>query len=117
MQDFRKLKVWQRARTFSREVRRLAAGFPPGNAELKEQLASAAESITRNIVEGAGAASKKDFARFLDFSIKSSMETEYHLQVAVDDGLISQATWQRLTDEVVVIRKMLFRLRRAVLDG
>ena len=107
--------MWQRARTFAREVRRLAAGFPPGNAELKDQLARAADSIARNIVEGAGAASKKDFARFLDFSIKSAMETEYHLQVAVDDGLISQETWQRLTTEVVEIRKMLFGLRRRVL--
>ena len=109
--------MWQRARVFSREVRRLAAGFPAGNADLKAQIASAAESITRNIVEGAGAASKKEFARFLDFSIKSSNETEYHLQVAEDDGLISHATWERLTNEVIEIRKMLFGLRRAVLDG
>lgn len=40
----------------------------------------AAESITTNIVEGCGAATRREFARFLDISIKSTSELEYQLQ-------------------------------------
>jgi four helix bundle protein len=99
------------------ELRKLAAGFPPGYGEFKEQLTSAAESIASNIVEGAAAASKKEFARFLDFSIKSSIEVEYRLQLAFDYALVGEAMWETYTDEVVEIRKMTFGLKKSVLGG
>jgi four helix bundle protein len=117
MQDFRKLKVWNRAHALSLELRRLVAGFPSGYSELKEQITSAAESIASNIVEGAAASSKKEFARFLDFSIKSSVELEYRLQLAFDYALTAEATWERHTLEVVEIRRMTFGLRKSVLGG
>jgi four helix bundle protein len=43
----------------------------------------AAESIPFNIVEGCGAHTRKDFARFLDISIKSSLELEAQLQTCL----------------------------------
>ena len=117
MQDFRKLEVWKRAHALSLAVRRLVAGFPPGHSELKEQLTTAAESIASNIVEGAAASSKKEFARFLEFSIKSSVELEYRLQLAFDYELTAEATWERDTKEVVEIRRMTFGLRKSVIRG
>ena len=83
----------------------------------KEQLTSAAESIASNIVEGAAASSKKEFARFLDLSIKSSIELEYRLQLAFDYELIADATWEECTEEVVELRKMTFGLKKSVLGG
>jgi four helix bundle protein len=75
----------------------------------------AAESIPFNIVEGCGARGNKEFARFLDISIKSSSELEYQLQLGRDYGVLPKRDWQSLTAEVIEVRKMLCGLRRAVL--
>jgi four helix bundle protein len=48
----------------------------------------AAESIVFNIVEGCGARSRKEFARFLDVSIKSCSELEAELELAKDYGVL-----------------------------
>jgi|SRR5690349_10685554 len=116
MQDFRRLKVFQRSHALAKEIRTLAAGFPSsGYGKFKTQITDAAESIASNIVEGAGTPTKKEFARFLDISIRSSLELEYRLELALDYGLIGQMLWERLTQEVIEIRKMLFGLRKRVL--
>ncbi len=116
MQNYRRLKVWKRAHAFAVQVRRCTRAFPrTGYAEMKSQLIRAAESIPSNIVEGCAAASRREFARYLDISIKSTSEVEYRLQLARDNRVLSHATWVALSDELVEIRKMLFGLRRAVL--
>ncbi|MEO5903513.1 MAG: four helix bundle protein [Gemmatimonadaceae bacterium] len=77
MQDYHNLDVWARAHAQSLKVRKATRQFPrSGYASLKKQMTTAAESITFNIVEGCGASSQKDFARFLDISIKSAFELE-----------------------------------------
>ena len=118
MQNFRDLRVWQRAHDFVLETRKATHGFPRiGYSELKSQLTRAAESIAWNIVEGCAAATRKEFGRYLDISIKSTSEVEYQLLLATDYGLIAPSLSTRLTAEVVEIRKMLCALRRAVLDA
>jgi four helix bundle protein len=75
----------------------------------------AADSIGDNIVEGCGAATKKDFARFLDNSIKSANETEGHLLKTRDLGLISLDERQQYSAETIEVRKMVFGYRRKVI--
>lgn len=117
MQNFRSLRVWERAHNFALEVRRAATSFPrTGYTDLKSQLIRAAESIPANIVEGTGAASAREFARFLEISVKSTSEVEYHLQLALDLGVLRPSVWTDLCDEVVQIRRMLIALRRRVLE-
>ena len=116
MQDFRKLLVWQRAHALGLQVDGVIARFPRrGHASRKAQLSDASDSIATNIVEGCGAATQKEFARFLDMSIKSTSETEYHLLGARDRGLVRDAIYTKLTSEVVEIRRMLYGLRKKVL--
>jgi len=118
MQDFRHIKAWQRAHAHAIAIHRLSRGFArAGYARLRAQLTTAADSIADNIVEGCGASTNKDFARFLDMSIKSANETEYHLLKARDLGLIGQDEWQKLTAETVEIRKMIYVYRKKVLEG
>jgi hypothetical protein len=57
----------------------------------------------------------KEFARYLDISIKSASEADYQLQLAFDLGVLRYDLWQPLADEIVELRKMLWGLRRAVL--
>jgi four helix bundle protein len=102
----------QRAHRFALEIRSLAGQFPPGYSELRAQIIRAGESIPANIVEGCGAATKREFARYLDIAIKSSSEVEYHLLLARDCGIMRSTDWSRLTAAVIEIRKMLHRIQQ-----
>jgi 23S rRNA-intervening sequence protein len=72
-------------------------------------------SIVDNIVEGCGAASRLEFARYVDISIKSTSEVDYQLELARDLGVMSHDVWKPLAKEVIELRKMLSALRRSVL--
>jgi len=118
MQNFRRLHVWERAHQFALDVRIATESFPrSGYSELKAQLVRAAESIPTNIVEGCGASSRKEFARYLDISIKSTFEVEYQLQLAKDYSILLPNRWESLSSEVVQIRRMLDGLRKSVLTA
>jgi four helix bundle protein len=116
MQSFRKLDVWRRAHAHAINVRRATNAFPRhGYTSLKTQIRESAESVPFNIVEGCGADSNKEFARYLGISIKSTMELEAELQMARDNGILSYKLWRTLTEETIEIRKMLWGLRKKVL--
>jgi len=116
MQNFRSLRVWQRSHELVLSVRKAVKRFPRSErGSLKSQMVNSAESITFNIVEGCGSRSSKDFARFLDISIKSTCELEGQLQLSTDAGLMPHHTWSRLSTETEEIRRMLCGLRKKVL--
>jgi four helix bundle protein len=77
--------------------------------------ARATESIANNIVEGCAAASRKEFARYLDISVKSASEVDHQRQLAHDLGAIDHKTSLLLAREVVELRQMLWGLRRTIL--
>ena len=106
MQDYHNLLVWQRGHAFVLEVRKVADGFPPGYSNLRNQIIRASESITFNIVEGCGAATRAEFARFVDISIKSTNEVQYQLELARDYRILDPELWEKLTSEIIEIRKM-----------
>jgi four helix bundle protein len=72
--------------------------------------------VAATIVEGCGAASTREFARYLDMSIKSASETEYHLQSARDRGALIDRRWRQLSGEAVEIRRMTYAYRKRLLD-
>jgi four helix bundle protein len=116
MQDFRQLLVWKRAHAFALNIRRATQAMPrTGYTDLKSQMTRAAQSIVDNIVEGCGAASRLEFARYMDISIKSTSEVDYQLELARDLGVMSHDVWKPLAKEVIELRKMLSALRRSVL--
>jgi four helix bundle protein len=116
MQDFHRIDAWKRAHALALEVRKATSAFPRrGFAELKAQIIDAAESIPTNIVEGCGASSRKEFARYLDISIKSTFELEYQLLLAKDNGAMPPLLSQRYSNEAVEIRRMLCAFRQSVL--
>ena len=80
-------------------------------------MTSAAESIAFNIVEGCGAESQKEFARFLGIAIKSAMELEYQLTLAGDYGLFVPGDCESLREHTVEARRMLYGLRKKVISA
>jgi four helix bundle protein len=116
MQDFRHIKAWQRAHALAIALHKRTRNFSRlGYSRLRAQLTAAADSVGDTIMEGAGAATAKEFARFLDMSIKSANETEGHLLKARDLDLFSPEDWQKFTAEVIEIRKMTYSYRRTML--
>ena len=116
MQDFRHIKAWQRAHALAIALHKRTRSFSrAGYSRLRAQLTGAADSVGDTIAEGAGAATPKEFARFLDMSIKSANEVEGHLLKARDLDLLSPEEWQAFTAEIVEIRKMAYGYRRTML--
>jgi four helix bundle protein len=116
MQDFKRIKAWQRAHALAIALHAVARRFTKaGYPRLRGQLTSAAESIRDNIVEGCGTSSNKDFARFLNMSIRSANEAEGHLLAARDLRLVTLDEWQKYSTETIEIRRMVFGYRKKVL--
>jgi four helix bundle protein len=113
MSDYRRLDVWQLAHKTRLKVYEDTAGYPASEQfVLVAQTRRAASSITSNIAEGAGRESRRDFARFLTYSMGSVNETEDHLLLARDLGYLSNDRWLSLTQDLARIRSMLTRLRQ-----
>jgi four helix bundle protein len=118
MQDHRKLQIWRMACSLCIDVRAAVNRFPKrGYAELKEQMITASESIANTIVEGCGAESNKEFARFLAMSIKSNRELEGQLELAYGYHILSEQRWHTLSEYTVLIRKKTYTLRTKVLES
>jgi four helix bundle protein len=118
MQDYRRLRVWRKAHALVLSIRRMSHRLPrTGYSSLKSQVTRAAESVPYNIVEGCGSHSQKDFARFLDVSIKSTSELQYQLLLARDYGVLARDNWKTLTEETVDTRRMLCGLRAKVIES
>ena len=116
MQDYRKLDVWARSQAHCISVRRATRRFPRrGYAALESQITRAAESVHFNIIEGCGTRTPKEFAKFLDTSIKSSKELEGQLELARGYEVLGGRECSALMNETVEIRRMLCGLRAKVL--
>jgi four helix bundle protein len=115
MQDFRKLDVWTKAHELAVQCFRLTQQRPdtafPG---LVSQMRRAASSIPANIAEGCGHTSQAELARFLQHSIASAMELEYHLLLARDLELIPLSAYAKLDARNTQVRQMLIGLLKRV---
>ena len=117
MRDYHGLEIWRRAHALAIAIHKEARHFRGGEfANLRSQLTRAADSIAGTIVEGCGADSPREFARFLDMSIKSASETEHHLESARDRGVLTEERWRVLSAEVVEIRRMTYAYRKRLLE-
>ena len=60
------------------------------NLIIVDQLMRSATSIGANIIEAQAASSKKDFRRFLSYSLKSANETKYWLGILRDSDIVNR---------------------------
>jgi four helix bundle protein len=83
--EFKNLLI-SRAFKFARAVIFLVDKFPSKRSAwiITDQLVRASTSIGANIIEAQAAASKKDFANFLNHALKSGNETKFWLALAKD---------------------------------
>lgn len=111
MQDYHKLKVFEKARRLAIRVdevmqdlaRRDKSGFT-------SQARRAALSIPSNIAEGCGRRTNREFARFVYVAIGSANELEYQLEYAIDTKRMSGSEGDQLRQRAVEVRRMLYGL-------
>jgi four helix bundle protein len=116
MQDYRKLSVWRKARALTVAVHELMRVVPSTTAPgLRPQLMRATMSIAANVAEGAMRESRVDFARFITIAISTSSEAEHHLITCGDLGFLDRPDVERLANQIIEVRRMLFGLRAALL--
>jgi four helix bundle protein len=112
VQRFTELKVWQRSHQLVLAVYRLSKAFPADERYgLLSQLRRAVLSVPTNIAEGSKRQGGKDYARFLNISEGSLVETEYLLMVGRDLGYVKPEQTGPLLEEIHEIASMLHGLR------
>jgi four helix bundle protein len=115
MQDFRKLKVWERSCTLVRQIHSITTVFPRDEAwGLTGQVRRAAVSIATNIAEGCGRKGGADFVRFLHIAIGSACEVECCLEISLQLGYLKEGERGIAVAGVTDVRRMLAGLIRTL---
>lgn len=108
MQDFKNLRVWQEAHQLALEIYRVTESMPEQERYgLTNQMRRAVASIPSNIAEGCGRDSDGEFRRFLQIAMGSASELEYQLLLARDLGMLERAVFDRATERLVGVKRML----------
>jgi four helix bundle protein len=113
VQDFRKLKVWQRSRVVINGVYEITALFPTTERfGLMAQSRRASISIAANIAEGCGRYGSREFSRFVNIALGSAAELESHLLVAVFLNMTTSEAVRPVITELKQVQRMLASLAR-----
>jgi four helix bundle protein len=107
MHDFSPLHVWRLARELGTDVyKETAKASRPELRLITAQLRRSAFSIAANIAEGCGKSSRGETIRFLEIA-GSAAETEHHLLVARDIGILTTRQAERFLSTIGSVRRML----------
>ncbi len=111
MLTFQRLDVYQRAIEFLALASVLVEDLPHGHAERANQLIEAAESVVRNIAEGAGRWSPQDSGKHYKIARGEAMECAGSLDVLRLRKLITPERYDRglhlLEAVVAMLTKMI----------
>lgn len=108
MQDYKELKVWQKAHSLTLEIYLLTKKFPKTEIyNLTNQIRRAASSIPTNIAEGSVQGSDPQYARYLRVALGSATELDYQILLAHELEYINKAEHEHIRSEVDQIKKML----------
>ena len=111
MQNFKDLKVWERAHQLTLSIYKASSNFPKEEIySLTNQLRRAASSIPANIAEGCGKNTQADLANFLNISLGSANETEYFLILSKDLDYLTEQQFTILSNSINEVKAMLISL-------
>jgi four helix bundle protein len=110
MLSFQRLNVYQRAIEFLALAIEIVEDLPRGHATRGDQLMRAAESVVRNIAEGAGRWSQADSSKHYKIARGEAMESASSLDVLKLHKLVSPQRYERgielLEGVVAMLTKM-----------
>ena len=111
MQNYKELKVWDKAHQLTLKIYQLTKIFPKEEIYgLTSQVRRSAASMPANIAEGCGKNSQLELAHYLNTSLGSANETEYHLLLAKDLNYFGIEEHDILAEQINEIKAMLISL-------
>ena len=111
MQDYRKLKVWEKAHQLTLAVYKATTSFPREELYgLTSPIRRCASSVPSNIVEGCGLDTKAQFTSSLFHALGSANELEYQLLLCRDLGYIDATAYETLAADTLEVKRMLSAL-------
>lgn len=111
MQNYKDLKVWQKAHQFTLNIYMESKLFPKEELySLTNQLRRSASSIPANIAEGCGKNTQPDLAKFLNIALGSANQAEYFTLLSKDLGYLPIEKHEILFDQINEIKAMLISL-------
>jgi len=108
---FEEIEAWQKARELARVVYQSTKdGQISRDYGLRDQMRRAGVSIMANIAEGFSRRSNKEFCQFLFIAKSSASELQSHAYVALDQGYIGKADFEKLYDSLDHTSRMISNL-------
>lgn len=108
MQDFKNLKVWQKAHELALFTYQITAEFPKEELfGLRNTLRKTSVDIPGFIAEGCAKSSDQEFGKLISMAIGLNNRLEYYVLVAKDLQLLGDAIHRDYTERIVEVRKML----------
>jgi len=107
MQDFRDLRVWERAHQLVFDIYKSSSAFPREEVYgLTSQMRRASVSIGANIAEGCCRQGDAELKRFLQIAMGSASELEYELLLAHDLSILKTTEYNRLFNQATEVKRM-----------
>jgi four helix bundle protein len=111
MQNYKDLKAWEKAHSFTLKIYESTKSFPKEEIySLTNQIRRAASSIPANIAEGCGKNTKLELAHFLNIALGSANESEYFLILSKDLLYLKDEAYTSLYKLINEIKSMLIAL-------
>jgi four helix bundle protein len=111
MQNYKDLRVWEKAHLFTLKVYEITRDFPKEELyALTSQLKRSSSSIPANIAEGCGKNSKQEFAHYLNIALGSANEAEYFLILSKDLQYLKPELFETLFKHINEVKGMLIAL-------
>lgn len=118
VQNYRDLKVWQKAMALAKSVYVLCEKLPKDQKyTLVNQIQRAVISVPANIAEGRSRHTAKEFTYFLNIARGSLAEVETYLLLIADLGYASNHEVAPMLESGSEITRMLFGLRDSLEDS
>ena len=114
---FEKLRVWQEARIFVKEIYILTNTYPEIETfGLVSQMRRSAISVSSNLAEGTTRTSKKEQARFSNIAYSSLMEIINQLIISVDLTYINEEKFIQMKPRLTLLSNQINKLRKSQLN-
>ena len=115
LRSYRELEIWKRSLVLVTDIYRLTRILPPDERfGLTSQLRRAAVSVTVNIAEGYGRATRGEYLNQLSVARGSLFEVEALCSVCLELSFVKSEDLMRVEEHLVHLRLMLRGLRSAL---
>lgn len=113
MQDFRNLKVWQKAHELTLLIYKATIDFPREELfGLRNSLRKTSVDISAYIAEGCSKPTDSEFAKSLYVALALASRLEYYAFLAFELRLFEEAIYNTIDGQIVEVKMMLSGLNQ-----